>query len=160
MTEYKDSGTRRGFGTGAVRDAAENKGRFDLLPFDALQELAKVFEKGASKYSPRNWEKGIGVEVFLDSAARHLHKAISGHTDEPHLPMAMWNIACAIQTAVWIERGERDARLTYAHPIALHGMTTKSLSQVDSLQSPEVLDVDADDWGRIVAEAAQAEHGS
>lgn len=39
--EIKDSGTRREFGTGAVRDMAEGKGRCDLLPLDVVQEYAK-----------------------------------------------------------------------------------------------------------------------
>lgn len=39
MAKLKDSGARRAFGTGAVRDAAEGKGRCDLLPLDLLDEL-------------------------------------------------------------------------------------------------------------------------
>lgn len=35
----KDSGARRQFETGAVRDIAEGKGRCDLLPLDAVAEL-------------------------------------------------------------------------------------------------------------------------
>lgn len=34
--EILDSGARRDFGTGAVRDVAEGKGRCDLLPLDVL----------------------------------------------------------------------------------------------------------------------------
>lgn len=37
--EIKDSGHRRIFGTGAVRDIQEGKGRCDLLPLDILSEL-------------------------------------------------------------------------------------------------------------------------
>jgi hypothetical protein len=36
MAEIKDSGTRREFKTGAVRDIAEGKGRCDLLPLDII----------------------------------------------------------------------------------------------------------------------------
>ena len=35
-TKIKDSGERRIFATGAVRDISEGKGRFDLLPLDVL----------------------------------------------------------------------------------------------------------------------------
>jgi hypothetical protein len=34
-----DSGARREFGTGAVRDIAEGKGRMDLVPLDVVGEL-------------------------------------------------------------------------------------------------------------------------
>ncbi len=37
--EIKDSGTRRSFETGAVRDMAEGKGRCDLLPMDVVAEF-------------------------------------------------------------------------------------------------------------------------
>ena len=39
MAELKDSGARRDFGTGAVRDVAEGKGRCDLLPLKVVSEL-------------------------------------------------------------------------------------------------------------------------
>lgn len=39
--ELKDSGNRREFETGAVRDIAEGKGRCDLLPLDVVADLYK-----------------------------------------------------------------------------------------------------------------------
>lgn len=36
MSEIKDSGNRTEFGTGAVRDIQDDKGRCDLLPMDAV----------------------------------------------------------------------------------------------------------------------------
>ena len=38
--EIKDSGERRGFDTGAVRDVADGKGRCDLLPLDVVGVIA------------------------------------------------------------------------------------------------------------------------
>ena len=35
----KDSGKRRSFETGAVRDMSEGKGRFDLAPLDVVSEI-------------------------------------------------------------------------------------------------------------------------
>lgn len=39
MAELKDSGARREFESGAVRDIQEGKGRCDLLPLDAVALL-------------------------------------------------------------------------------------------------------------------------
>lgn len=39
MSEILDSGSRREFETGAVRDIVEGKGRCDLLPLDAVADL-------------------------------------------------------------------------------------------------------------------------
>ena len=36
MAKLKDSGERRQFESGAVRDISEGKGRCDLLPLDAV----------------------------------------------------------------------------------------------------------------------------
>lgn len=94
----KDSGTRREFGTGAVRDAEAGKGRCDLLPACAILRLARHFEAGASKYDERNWEQGIPIHSFIDSAVRHLMKYLDGWTDEDHLCAAAWNCVCAMWT--------------------------------------------------------------
>lgn len=92
----QDSGDRRVFSTGAVRDMAEGKGRFDLVPWEAIWELAKHCEAGAKKYGERNCEKGIPVHSLIDSAIRHLAKYLMGWKDEPHLRAALWNVAFAI----------------------------------------------------------------
>lgn len=39
MAELKDGGARRDFGTGAVRDVADGKGRCDLLPLGVVSNL-------------------------------------------------------------------------------------------------------------------------
>ena len=44
MATLKDSGKRQEFGTGAVRDIRDGKGRFDLLPTRAIREVAQHFE--------------------------------------------------------------------------------------------------------------------
>ena len=109
--EVKDSGTRTQFETGAVRDAETDKGRFDLIPFEAMQGVARIFEKGAAKYDARNWEKGIPTHRYADSAARHLSKYTNGHRDEPHLYQAIWNLLCWAQTEYWIAEGRLPASL-------------------------------------------------
>jgi hypothetical protein len=101
----KDSGERTNFPTGSVRDRKDGKGRYDLLPMDALHELAKHFEKGAVKYGDRNWEIGQPLSNYIDSGLRHLCQFAAGMRDEPHAVSAAWNILAMIQTAIWIERG-------------------------------------------------------
>ena len=136
-----DSGDRRQFDSGAVRDIAQGKGRCDLMPLNVIGawlgrtcfmhideylytgnlhnlfktldafidehdldehtcvlEIAKHFEDGAVKYGDRNWEKGIPVHCYIDSAVRHYIKFLRGDKDEPHDRAFMWNILCAIWT--------------------------------------------------------------
>ena len=89
----KDSGQRRQFKTGAVRDRAVGKGRFDLMSTQMNFRLARHYEAGAIKYSDRNWEKGMEFSVYVDAAKRHLEKYIAGWNDEDHLAAVIWNIA-------------------------------------------------------------------
>lgn len=135
----KDSGNRRKFESGAVRDIQEGKGRCDLMPLDviakilgdsiialindftqsddvlllyqvihhfmdqvypnkatALLELSIHFEEGAKKYGDNNWQKGIPISCYIDSAVRHYLKYCRGDNDERHDRAFMWNIVCCI----------------------------------------------------------------
>lgn len=100
-----DSGERTEFHGGAVRDIQKGKGRMDLLPPWAIEELSKVFEAGAEKYEARNWERGIPVSRFIDSGLRHALKFLRGDVDEPHLAQACWNFMCCLDTIKRIDMG-------------------------------------------------------
>lgn len=114
--EIQDSGQRTHFKTGARRDLAAGKGRFDLLPAIAIERLARHFESGAAKYDDRNWERGIPLNSFLDSALRHLNKWSQGKIDEDHLAAVLWNIACLIWTIDKIQNAERPEVLIEGLP--------------------------------------------
>lgn len=65
-----------------------------------LLEVAKHFEEGALKYGEGNWQKGIPVHSYMDSAVRHWLKYRSGENDERHDRAFCWNVICAIWTVV------------------------------------------------------------
>lgn len=138
----KDSGDRREYRSGAVRDMEDGKGRCDLLPLNVaamilqdgtilqliaefqrsedtrflyealdifrnscdwddstmLLEVSKHMEEGAKKYGERNWEKGLPVDCYIDSAVRHYLKWRRGDNDEPHDRAFCWNVMCCIWT--------------------------------------------------------------
>lgn len=105
FSKVKDSGKRQSFDTGAVRDIQEGKGRYDLLSPIFMKRLAQHTENGAKKYGDRNWEKGIPVSRYLDSAIRHLFAYIEGNRDEDHLAAVAWNVQGAIHTEELVDRG-------------------------------------------------------
>ncbi len=78
--------------SGAKRDSAKGKGRFDLIPFEALYRLAMRYEGGAELYGDENWKKGMPRARLFSSAIRHLFKALAGFKDEDHLAASAWNI--------------------------------------------------------------------
>ena len=63
-----------------------------------ILEVSKHYEEGAKKYSERNWEKGIPLHCFIDSAVRHYLKFRRGDKDEPHDRAFVWNILGAMWT--------------------------------------------------------------
>ena len=142
----QDSGQKREFESGAVRDFAEGKGRCDLLPLDIISEflwhddvlkcisnyvetgdvnsiydavhivvnkssfrlfpdhftlvleVAKHFEEGSKKYGDRNWQKGVPLHCYIDSAVRHYLKVLRGDDDERHDRAFVWNLLCCLWT--------------------------------------------------------------
>jgi len=45
--------------------------RYDLIPVAPLEEVAKVYGKGAEKYDDRNWERGYPWSSSYASLQRH-----------------------------------------------------------------------------------------
>ena len=68
--------------------------------YSAWLELAKHYEEGCNKYGERNWEKGIPVHCFIDSAIRHYLKLKRGDIDERHDRAVLWNLYGAMWTIV------------------------------------------------------------
>ena len=100
--ETKDSGDRVEYDSGMVRDTNGGKPRFDLMipkdvPFEDLYltRVARLYERGAQKYEPRNWEKANSQEELdraLESAFRHFMQWYAGETDEDHAAAVFFNI--------------------------------------------------------------------
>lgn len=96
-----DSGNRREFETGSKRDISEGKGRFDLLPWAAIMEVAKHCENGSKKYGEHNADGyGIPTHSFADSALRHMAKYLDGWEDENHIVAAAWNVLMLIEMQI------------------------------------------------------------
>lgn len=109
--EVKDSGNHEQFDTGARRDTRTGKGRYDLLPPHAIHRLAQVYEKGALKYAERNWERGMPLHLFADSALRHTFQYLDGARDEDHLSHAVFNLLGLIELEHRIADGKLPAEL-------------------------------------------------
>ena len=84
--------------TGAVREDKTGKGRCDLIPTCALLRLSHHYEAGAEAHGEYNWQKGLPMHSFMDSAIRHIYKYMDGQTDEDHLCAAAWNLLGAMWT--------------------------------------------------------------
>lgn len=79
MAELKDSGARREFASGAVRDIAEGKGKCDLLPLDIVGKLFRHY----TMYNPdpdidQNFD--YAVETILNNIDDFIR---NGQSSEP-----------------------------------------------------------------------------
>lgn len=79
---------------GGLRDDAE-KNKLDLLPWDALEQVGHVLSRGAKKYAPRNWERGMAWSHVTGSLHRHLSKWMQGEDIDPETGIShMAHVAC------------------------------------------------------------------
>ena len=79
------------------------KVRLDLLPFAALEDVARVLEFGAKKYQPQGWRRvEDGHGRYVRAALRHLHAHAGGEVLDaesglPHLAHAACSILFALE---------------------------------------------------------------
>jgi dATP/dGTP diphosphohydrolase len=92
----KDSGERKQFESGMVRDTTDGKVDYSLaLDGPMFRRLAVHLTKGAQKYEKRNWMQANGQEEldrFRESALRHFLQWFEGDVDEDHAAATMFNI--------------------------------------------------------------------
>lgn len=99
-----------------VRKDAE-KIRWELLPWDAVEEVVKVLQFGATKYSDHNWKAGGGFNwsrVF-NSTVRHLTSWFRGEDRDPesglsHLAHCCCNILFLLHYALNKDHYPHDDR--------------------------------------------------
>ena len=99
------------FATGSIRGDRTGKGRYDLLPREAIHRLACLYERGGRAYGDRNWEQGQPFSRVMDSLLRHAFQASAGMTDEDHLAAVMWNAAALITFQERVAAGDLPAEL-------------------------------------------------
>ena len=66
------------------------------IPWEALQELGKVYAMGAEKYSDYNFRKGYAWSLSFDAMLRHMFAFWSGEETDPesghpHMAHAGWH---------------------------------------------------------------------
>jgi hypothetical protein len=92
----KDSGARKQFESGMVRDTTAGKMDYTLvLDGPMFQRWAELLDRGAVKYAKRNWMKANGHEEmdrFKESAFRHFVQWLRGDTDEDHAAAVIFNL--------------------------------------------------------------------
>lgn len=105
----------------------QEKPRVDLLPPGALLQIAEVLRYGATKYSERNWEKGLARRRVLSAAIRHLFAYMSGEDLDPesglpHVAHAGCCILFLIEYTI-LGIGDDERTLMYGRTESVGGRT-------------------------------------
>lgn len=89
-----NSGNKKEYGNGFVRDTDDNKVRYDLIPRDMLKRLAELYTRGAKLYGDSNWTlaEGDNIECFKRSAFRHFIQWMDEDESEDHGSATVFNI--------------------------------------------------------------------
>jgi Domain of unknown function (DUF5664) len=82
-------------GEGVKND--QQKIRWDLVPYDAVNEIAKVLTFGAEKYEARNWEKGMDWSRAFGALQRHLTRWFHGQDKDKETRLThLANAGCCL----------------------------------------------------------------
>lgn len=91
----KDSGKRKEFASGMMRDINDTKPMYTLIWQPIITRLAELMTRGAKKYGKHNWKLASGeeeLERFKDSALRHMYQYLEGDESEDHCAAVMFNL--------------------------------------------------------------------
>lgn len=85
------------------------KPRMDLLPDDALEDIARVLGFGADKYAPGNWALGIPISKLIAAQKRHMKDFIEGRDFDPESGLhQMAHVACNDLFILWMLKHRPD----------------------------------------------------
>ena len=98
--KYKtlDSGKKKNFKSGMVRNLDEDKPMYVLCYRPMFKRWAELMTRGAKLYGKNNWMLADGeeeLERFKDSALRHMIQWLEGEQDEDHAAACYFNISGA-----------------------------------------------------------------
>lgn len=107
-----DGEVRKVNATGGAKNVKPE--RYELIPWDAMNAVARVYAKGAIKYDDHNWRKGIPFGDHYAALMRHAVAFWEGEEldedGEPHMAHVVFHALALIKAPA--EHPEMDNRYT------------------------------------------------
>lgn len=140
MTEVRTTSS-----TGGQKGVKEE--RYDLLPKEGLDAIARVFAFGATKYADHNWRKGYEWGKSYAALMRHLTAFWAGETHDPesglpHLAHAGFHVLVLL---TWLEQDGEGSRFDDRYIPDREAITkvAEAIFGADDDQEPVEYDADA-----------------
>ncbi len=120
--------TPKSKGSRIAKKFDDEKVRMDLLPANALTEIAKVLTFGARKYDAWNWAKGMAWSRLIGAALRHLFAWARGEDTDPETGLShLAHLGCCVVFLLEYEHGGLgvDDRYRLTKPQPMNGERRK-----------------------------------
>lgn len=90
---------------GMKNDIKDDKTRWELIPLDCLEDIARVFTEGAKKYDDNSWQHlENGYERYKGALLRHLYAAESDVFDSDTGCRHLAQVAVNAIFLLWINK--------------------------------------------------------
>lgn len=115
--------------------------RFDLIPVEPLEELARVYGFGATKYDDDNWKKGYSWKLSFAAMMRHAWSFWRGETYDKesglhHLSHVAWHCMTLMWFTKYHKEGDCRAKET-SENLPEEAQQTKPLPQPPQIVATE-----------------------
>lgn len=83
----------------------EDKIGVHLVPYESVEEIAKVLDFGAKKYSEDNWKRGLTIRKCMGSLLRHAFAYMRGEKIDKETGLShIAHIGCNVFFILWYEK--------------------------------------------------------
>lgn len=90
-----------------IHKGAEGKPKLHLMPYDALQEIARALEHGIPKYGKNGYRKGVDWTEYVDAALRHIYAFADGSypdMDDESKLQHLAHAGASIAILIWLTK--------------------------------------------------------
>ncbi len=87
----------------------QEKPQVAYLPFDQLEEVAKVLDYGAQKYGRDNWHKSPSIMKYLSASLRHIFAWRKGENTDKETGLShLAHAICSLLFLMWLIENKKE----------------------------------------------------
>lgn len=103
------------------------KAPIDLIPYEAIEEMAYTLAAGEQKYGTASWANGINMRRLISAALRHIGQFNSGQDlDAETQTLHISNAAVNLAFAIWMYKNRPDLDNRWSKRIKGYKYETKN----------------------------------